>query len=693
MAFAPTAFVAPQLDKAKLKNNWLKAYEPGTVNPKMMAIDSAGSGQAARFQINSEGFTITAGNAIVIPHVDGAYDMWLFPTAAEADADDTSNALQLADNITGVLGSDVTQALTGNVTAEDTLADVLANTPVEGKKYYAAERTTGNGGGAHWVAKTGQTPNGYNIVQFDAPNTSFSAVLVETQGEIFLPSWGAEQSAIGTTTGFDNSPVLQAAMDYATVNGNGIINLGQGRFYMASNVNSQVVNDGFGTNGVIIQGAGQNVTELFTDQTIDMFTHQDQFHVKDLSIAQRGADGVTKFTGVAFRANGQTRYCSFENVSVWRFKFGVLQRFSLWMTYRNCQFNGNLCGIKLARNDNMEDQTNPSPVGGWNQANGWFHNMITLDRVVFNGDKESAGGRGEIGIWAACQGITMINCTAQNYERSGAIANQTIPIGQVSTCVEIVGGGPTSSNSFNNVMVNFYIERSFRGLVLTDIRKMSVISWFVQGQAGGETMLAMDNSECQISGQTGQTPGFTNSIDLQNNSLLFSDGPLAASGAALLVDGTSDYNFYGIRTPNGDIGDTTKPFRELHISGDAFFGTSTTDPAGTGDDGVAIDNIGRVIASRNGPVAELNSRAVDGDVIVFRRSNAKVGSVSVVTAGGQQMTLFWTSPTTFNTSRNGSPEGALVSDPGSTCTDTGGGAGTTFYVKETGTGNTGWVAK
>jgi len=41
----------------------------------------------------------------------------------------------------------------------------------------------------------------------------------------------------------------------------------------------------------------------------------------------------------------------------------------------------------------------------------------------------------------------------------------------------------------------------------------------------------------------------------------------------------------------------------------------------------------------------------------------------------------------------GTPEGALAAPVGSTYQRTDGGAGTSFYVKESGTGNTGWVAK
>lgn len=49
-------------------------------------------------------------------------------------------------------------------------------------------------------------------------------------------------------------------------------------------------------------------------------------------------------------------------------------------------------------------------------------------------------------------------------------------------------------------------------------------------------------------------------------------------------------------------------------------------------------------------------------------------------------TAIWTSGT-------GTPEGAVTAPVGSLFTRTDGGAGTTFYVKESGSGNTGWVAK
>jgi hypothetical protein len=41
----------------------------------------------------------------------------------------------------------------------------------------------------------------------------------------------------------------------------------------------------------------------------------------------------------------------------------------------------------------------------------------------------------------------------------------------------------------------------------------------------------------------------------------------------------------------------------------------------------------------------------------------------------------------------GSPEGVVTAPVGTLYTRSDGGAGTTLYVKESGTGNTGWVAK
>lgn len=97
MAFAPIALTIPQYED--FPNQYLKFYEPGaTTTPKLMATDATGSTTLAKVQLSDSGFPTTSG-AIFIPFVNANYDLWLFPTAAEADADDTINALRFAINI------------------------------------------------------------------------------------------------------------------------------------------------------------------------------------------------------------------------------------------------------------------------------------------------------------------------------------------------------------------------------------------------------------------------------------------------------------------------------------------------------------------------------------------------------------------------------------------------------------------
>jgi len=114
MAYSPIALTIPQYED--YPNYWLKAYEQGTTTPLAMATDATGGTTAAKYEIDAQGFPKTAGNARLIPFINGDYDLWLFPTEAEADADDTSNAIQFADNLNA---SSVYGGLSGSLTLAD----------------------------------------------------------------------------------------------------------------------------------------------------------------------------------------------------------------------------------------------------------------------------------------------------------------------------------------------------------------------------------------------------------------------------------------------------------------------------------------------------------------------------------------------------------------------------------------------
>jgi hypothetical protein len=107
MAYSPIAFTAANYRDYKF--NWLKAYEPGTTTPKAMGTDSTLSAFISKAQVNIDGFFVSAGGTLITPYVDGTYDLWLFPTEAEAEANDTSSALRLADAVTGA--ADLAEAI------------------------------------------------------------------------------------------------------------------------------------------------------------------------------------------------------------------------------------------------------------------------------------------------------------------------------------------------------------------------------------------------------------------------------------------------------------------------------------------------------------------------------------------------------------------------------------------------------
>ena len=79
---------------------YLKAYEPNTTTPKIIYFDKAKSQSFAKVQLDTLGFPESTGGTRFIPFIEDFYDLWLFPTADEADEDDTANAIRMAINIT-----------------------------------------------------------------------------------------------------------------------------------------------------------------------------------------------------------------------------------------------------------------------------------------------------------------------------------------------------------------------------------------------------------------------------------------------------------------------------------------------------------------------------------------------------------------------------------------------------------------
>ena len=103
------------------------------------------------------------------------------------------------------------------------------------------------------------------------------------------------------------------------------------------------------------------------------------------------------------------------------------------------------------------------------------------------------------------------------------------------------------------------------------------------------------------------------------------------------------------------------------------------------------DGTFRILAKNGAPLWIESSAGVN-----FSQGFGSGSRVSIDTSGNL---VFNSGKVIFNTSSSnvssgsGSPEGAVTAPVGSIFLRSDGGAGTSFYVKESGTGNTGWIAK
>lgn len=146
---------------------------------------------------------------------------------------------------------------------------------------------------------------------------------------------------------------------------------------------------------------------------------------------------------------------------------------------------------------------------------------------------------------------------------------------------------------------------------------------------------------------------------------LYATSGVAASGASVLFKG-------------GTNGGTT--FTTMNYLGNWDFGSGTITTTGniTGFNWLGSGFVRAAAASYIG----WNGRAVfysSADGVIDARNNANSAYASLQTL--------------YHRFGSGSPEGAVTAPVGCIYSRTDGGAGTSLYVKESGTGNTGWVAK
>lgn len=291
----------------------------------------------------------------------------------------------------------------------------------------------------------------------------------------------------------DDTAAIQAAVN-AAIGGLGKVYFPAGTYYVSSGI---TLVPGGNRSGCTLEGAHRNKSKIVTDQDITVFTHAELIKVRSLQVSQTGTPG----TGVAFATTStwQAAHCSFEDIRINSFKYGFLQRYGIWNSWRDVYLAGCTCGIRLARSNTMDDQTNAAANAGWNSwQDGWFHNALTFDNVFCNG--------GEIGIWASCMGATFNNVTCQGQGTDGT-NNSVLPEGEVGTGIWLQASGNGSRNGWNNTLISYYNEYTKRGLKVDDQKAVVVKGWFYQGGPSNNrypSILEANNSNVTVEGFTGQ---------------------------------------------------------------------------------------------------------------------------------------------------------------------------------------------
>lgn len=192
MTYAPIAAIIPQYDEQS--GFYLKFYQPSTTTPISMATDSTGATLLAKCQLDNDGFPTTDGTQLFIPCVDQDYDAYLFPSAALADANDTTNAKRVAQNIDFKLNIE-----NANTVADMKVLNLDVGQTISTNGYY----TDNDGGNGEYLiyASSAQTVNNQNKILL---NNGSVAVLLDTTGDI--RKYGAQD-------GQDSTAAIQAAID------------------------------------------------------------------------------------------------------------------------------------------------------------------------------------------------------------------------------------------------------------------------------------------------------------------------------------------------------------------------------------------------------------------------------------------------------------------------------------------------
>lgn len=556
MAYAPIAFTAPEYDRNLYKNYWLKAYEQGTTTPKVMATDSSGATTVAKFELNAQGFPVTSGGAIVIPYIDGAYDLWLFPTEAEADANDTTNALLLADNVTGVASSDITQNKTDIANFYyDSIADAKADTGLSttlpgGEPVYVRTggyTSFGDGGGALYRVVAGGTGTDDGGSFHDMSNGNQLQYI--PSGDIFAEQWGVSPSSSDIGVQVNN------ALTYVKNNLRGILRIGPGNFTQTTTITIP--------NNVSFVGAGKGFASNYRTKInytgSGTMIDYDGFYV-ELEGMLLNYDGASKSTSVCIDYDTVTR-TSLKEITITGFGTGITNNQSsttFTHLHRDTYIKDCTIGVDLAKVNNVIFdkcfiESNGTGVVLETCFNAVFYGGTVLE--VFGDNRLSETQDSKILIADSCRNVIIRDC----YTEIGTLATASNNI-QLAI-LRNVQGFTCDSNYVNRSANN---QAAFVGIDDDNCTAVSVTNnAFLKGPSSGTDYVLRGNPSLTV-------------LELSSVSGTFQPNETVTggtSGATAIVDSVTDDDlFVGSVAGTFSVGET--------ITGGTSGATGTLDVIG-----------------------------------------------------------------------------------------------------------------
>ena len=201
MSYQPVSGIVPQYstDDNELANGYyLKFYQANTTTPLSMATDSAGATLLVKCKLSSAGFPISNpldNSTVFIPHVNANYRLVIYPTEADANANNTASALVNIPDVEPLVGNTVTTS-TGTQTVATALDNRLVSQTAEDVAGTAALVDTGTA--------AGEVPLNSDLGTASTKDTGTAA------GEVPLNSTLVPKSG-GTFTGDIAAPKITAS--------------------------------------------------------------------------------------------------------------------------------------------------------------------------------------------------------------------------------------------------------------------------------------------------------------------------------------------------------------------------------------------------------------------------------------------------------------------------------------------------